>query len=200
MKASAPYVAGAAPLLLLLASDVTAAHVLVPGVTGFASLVLHPFAGIETILVIIAATLVVGASERPFLLAIVGLAALLGSTLGALLQGVALVWPGFWRLPLVVAAVFGAAAALARAPGTVASAAVAFLAAATLGLGLTPERPGLAGSLEAAGAATAAMAIGLVAIAVPRMLLPCAGVRIAGRIAGAWLFAIAVLGLVISLR
>lgn len=200
MRRRAPVTVGTAAALLPLATGPSAAHVLVPGVSGLASLVLHPFAGVETLLVIVAAAIVVGASERPWVLWTAALAGLVGGTLGALLQAGALAWPGLWRLPLVVAAALGAMAALGRTPGSVGCAAAACLAAITLGLGLTPERPGLSGILEAAVAAAAALALALVAIALPRMLLRHPVARLAGRIAGAWMLAIAMLGLAASLR
>ena len=54
--------------------------------------------------------------------------------------------------------------------------------------------------LEAAVAAAAALALALAAIALPRMLLRHPVARLAGRIAGAWMLAIAMLGLAASLR
>lgn len=199
MRRTAPVTVGTAAALLPLASGPSAAHVLVPGVSGLASLVLHPFASVETLLVIVAAAIAVGASEHPRMLWTAAVAGLVGGTLGALLQASALAWPGLWRLPLVVAAALGAMAALGRTPGPAGSAAAACLAAATLGLGLTPERPGLSGMLEAAVAAAAALALALAAIALPRMLLRHPVARLAGRIAGAWVLAIAMLGLAASL-
>ena len=177
-----------------------AAHVLMPGVSGLGSLVLHPFAGIESVLVLAALAAVVGASERLALVWLSCLAALVGGMLGALAQRDAILVPGLWRLPLVVAGTVGGAAALGWRPRLWSGLAVAFLAAVTIGAGLTPEKAGLIGMVEAGIAAAIATAIVLLAVALPRALARHRAVHLAGRIVGAWVLAIAMLGLSISLR
>jgi hypothetical protein len=169
-------------------------------VTGFASLVLHPFVAVETILVIAALALAVGATERPALVLFATLPAAAGAMLGAALQVEALLWPGLWRLPLVVGLALGMVAASGRSGGTWESLAIAFIAATTIGLGVTAEAPGLAGRFEAGAAAAAAVVLGLIVIALPRALLHHVVARLAGRVAGAWIVAIAALGLAVSLR
>ena len=194
----------AAPLLgglvQLPAAAPLAAHEIIDGVTGFASLVLHPLAAVETILVIGALAAVVGAAERPMLPFLCIVPATAGGTLGVALQLEALLWPGLWRLPLVIAFVLAVYAASGRPAATSGILAATFLAAITVGLGLIPEGSGLAGRLQAGAAAAAALVLGLVVLAWPRALVRHAIARLAGRIVAAWIAAIAALGLAVTLR
>lgn len=194
------WLATAAGLLAPLLVPPVAAHEIIDGVTGFASLVLHPFAGVETVLVIAALTIVVGASERPTLVLVCVLPVVAGAMLGSVLQREAVLWPGLWRLPLVTAivlAVFAASPRRAAIPGALGS---AFIAAVIVGLGLIPENPGLAGRLEAGAAAAAALVLGLVVVAWPRSLFGHPIARLAGRVVAAWIAAIAAMGLAVTLR
>lgn len=189
-----------AGLVPLLASSPAAAHVIIEGVTGFASLVLHPLVAVDTILVIAALATVVGATERPMLPLLCPLPALVGGVLGVSLQLQALLWPGLWRLPLVVAIALAAYAASGRNMAPWGALAATLIAATTVGLGLVPESPDLGGRLEAGAAAAAALLLGLLVLAWPRTMTRHHIARLAGRVMSAWIAAIAALGLAVTLR
>lgn len=176
------------------------AHVIIEGVTGFASLVLHPFAAVDTILVILALALAVGANERPAVVAACFLPAIAGGLIGSQLQDKALLLPGLWRLPLVMGLAMGLLGASGRAAGTWGSLAITLLAGIAIGLGLVPEAPGLTGRLEAGAAGATAIVLGLIVVAWPRSLSRHPVLRIGGRVIAAWIVAIAALGLSVSLR
>jgi hypothetical protein len=186
--------------VLLLGPLPALAHEIVPGVMGFASLVLHPFTAVETILVIGALAFAVGSTECPALVPLCCLPAVAGGMLGAALQVEALLWPGLWRLPLFMGLALGAFAASGRSAGTWGSLAITFIAAATVGLGVIPEEPGLTGRLKAGAAAAVAIIVGLIVLALPRTFLRHAIARLATRVVAAWIVAIAALGLSVSLR
>jgi hypothetical protein len=116
------------------------------------------------------------------------------------LQVEALLWPGLWRLPLLIGLALGAFATFGRTAGTWGTLAMTLVAAATIGLGITPEGPGLAGRFQSGAAAAAAVMIGLVVLALPRALARHTIARIAGRVVAAWIVAIAALGLSVTLR
>jgi hypothetical protein len=64
-----------------------------------------------------------------------------------------------------------------------------------------PEHPGFSGRLEAVAAVASAVLAVLLAIAVPRVALARFRiVQVTGQIAGAWIFAIALLGIAIWFR
>jgi hypothetical protein len=177
------------------------AHEVIPGVTGFASLVLHPFVAVETALVMIGLALVTGAAESWRGLLFVCAVAIIGAAAGVMLQPWAILVPGLWRLPLLLALLLGTAAALGRAAALPSLFVLAAAVSVVIGLAVPPERPGLIGRLEAVCAVAAAVLIVLLVIAVPRVVLArVRAVQLAGRIAGAWIFAIALLGMAIWFR
>ena len=177
------------------------AHEIVPGVSGFASLLLHPFVAVDMALVMAGFALVVGAvKRRPPVVA--GIAAVIvGSLVGVSMQPWALSVPGLWRWPLLLACGLGGLGASGVALRAGALLALGFCSAATIGLGVPPERPGWAGTVEVAAAASVALSVALFALALPRAVLGRhAAVRIAGQVGGAWCVAIAGLGLAVALR
>ncbi|MGE0767264.1 MAG: hypothetical protein AB7L90_12430 [Hyphomicrobiaceae bacterium] len=177
------------------------AHEILPGVTGFPSLVLHPFVAVETALVLLGFAIVVGAAglRPPLGWGIVMLAA--GAVAGVLLQTAALVVPGLWRLPLVLALCLGAVAATGLAASGWCLAAMSLLVSTAIGVAVPPERPGLAGRAEAAAAVIAAILATVLVVSLPRFALSrFRAVRLAGRVGGAWIMAIALLGLAVLFR
>jgi hypothetical protein len=177
------------------------AHEVVPGVRGFASLLLHPFIAVETVLLMIGLALIVGAADgRPRLIAAI-ITLPLGALAGVALQPLLVSVPGLWRLPLGLAFILGAAAAAGRALRLPALIALMLLVALTIAFAVPPERPGLAGRLEVAAAVNAAILLVLLVVAMPRALLnhrhPA---RLAGQILGAWIVAISLLGIANSFR
>jgi hypothetical protein len=177
------------------------AHEVIPGVTGFASLLLHPFVAVETMLVMLGLALVTGAAESWRGLLIVCVISMIGAAAGVMLQPWAILVLGLWRLPLLLALLLGAAAALGRAAALPLLLLLAAAASVVIGLAVPPERPGLVGRLEAICAVASAVLIVLLVIAVPRMVFARARVvQLAGQIAGAWIFAIALLGMAIWFR
>ena len=185
---------------VLLAPSPAAAHVIIDGVSGFASLVLHPLVTVDTVLVMVAAALVVGATERARLVMVCLFPALAGGMAGSFLQVQALEWPGLWRLPLAVALLLGVLAMTGWRIGSGVGVGTVVVAALTMGLGLIPESIGVAGRAETGAAAGTAIILALVVISVPRAAMQHPVVQIAGRVIGAWIVAIAALGLTASLR
>jgi len=184
----------------LFATRVATAHEIVPGVTGFASMVLHPFVEIESAMLLLALALAVGATLRPGWLAASCCSALAGAALGIAAQPHLVVWPGLWRLPLVLALLFGSLLASGRALGPIGSTTAAFVVAATVALGAAAERPGLAGKLEVWAAVGVAIIIALVAVGWLAALVRRWAGGLALRVGGAWIAAIAALGLAAALR
>lgn len=182
-----------------MAASPATAHVLIPGLTGFPSLALHPFASVETLLVIVSLGLAVAAADR-VPLRDASSAAAMAAMSGAILQPYVLAWPGLWRLPLLVALGLGClAAAGALRPRAVALVAV-LLAAGTIGLGVPPERAGMLGTLEAGAGAAAACCVAIVVAWLARNAAGSPLGRIAIRVAGAWIIAIVALGLAVTFR
>jgi hypothetical protein len=177
------------------------AHEVIPGVTGFASLLLHPFVAVETALVMLGLALVTGAAESWRGLLVVCAVSMIGAAAGVMLQPWAIIAPGLWRLPLLLALLLGTAAALGRAATLPSLLVLAAAASVVIGLAVPPERPGLVGRFEAICAVASAVLIVLLVIAVPRMVLARIwAAQLAGQIAGAWIFAIALLGMAIWFR
>jgi hydrogenase/urease accessory protein HupE len=186
---------------LLVTVSSASAHEIVPGLRGFPSLLLHPFVAVEMVLIMVGLALAAGASGPQMPLAAGMVAVMLGSLAGAVAQPSALTVPGLWRGPLVLALGLGALVATGRSLGRSVLVALGFVAAIAIGLGVPPERVGWVGKVEVAGAAAAAIAVTLLALALPRAkFADHAPVRIATRIAGAWCVAIASLGLATGLR
>jgi len=191
-----------APAVLLgLLAGMAEAHEIIPGVTGFASLLLHPFVAVETALVMVGLALVTGAAESWRGLIFVCVIVLVGACAGVMLQPSAVLVPGLWRLPLLLALLLGIVAALGRstAPSVLFVPAVAV--SVVVGLAVPPEHPGFSGRLEAVAAVASAVLAVLLVIAVPRVALARFRiVQVTGQIAGAWIFAIALLGIAIWFR
>ncbi|MDX2155424.1 MAG: hypothetical protein SFW09_02855 [Hyphomicrobiaceae bacterium] len=180
----------------VLASAVPAEAHEVLGFTGFASLVVHPLVEIELLLCLLALALVVGAGGRIALGPVVLAAATFGTAVGVALQPSAMLVPGLWRLPLMVAVMLGALVAAGCRSGS-GTAVVAALAAGTMvGLGLVRERPGLIGALEVTAGAVIAIGAVVLALGLPLALLRRRHGTLAMQIAAAWIVAIGLLGLV----
>jgi len=177
------------------------AHEIIPGVTGFPSLLLHPFAAVETVLLMIGLALVVGAAEswRGTVSGLMALAA--GATAGVMLQPVSILVPDLWRMPLVLAFILGVAAASGRALPPLARTVLILLVSLALGTAVPPESSSFDRRAEAAAAAVLAILLGMLVIAVPRAafgrLYP---VRLAGQVLGAWIIAISLLGMAVWFR
>jgi hypothetical protein len=182
-------------------AGVAEAHEIIPGVTGFASLLLHPFVAVETALVMVGLALVTGAAESWRGLLFVCAVSIIGAAAGVMLQPWAILVPGLWRLPLLLALLLGTVAALGQPAARPTLLVLAAAASVVVGLAVPPERPGLPGRLEAIIAVASAVLVVLLVIAVPRAAFArFRAVQIAGQIAGAWIFAIALLGMAIWLR
>ena len=189
-----------AAIAVSTAGGAASAHVLVPGLTGLPSLALHPFTTAETLLVVIALALnVVMAADRCQLLRATAVATG-GALAGAFSQPEVVTWPGLWRVPLLLAFGLGALAVAGGPRHPMIASLVVAAASIAIGIGVAPERAGWLGTVEAgAGAAIAcsvAIAIARLASQAPRSAIG----RIAMRVAGAWIVAIAALGLAAGLR
>jgi hypothetical protein len=181
---------------LLAAHGIAEAHEIIPGVTGIASLALHPFVAVDLALVLVAATLLAaGRGNLPSLATgavIVGLAAVPG----LLLQPHVVAVPGLWRWPLVIAALSGAWLATGLVPPRAILVLAALACGLCLGIGVPPERSGPGGLIEAALGISLAVSVGFTLLGIPRVLLSSPVVALAARIAGSWIAAIAVMALV----
>lgn len=177
------------------------AHEVLPGLTGFPSLLLHPFVTVETTLLMIGLALVIGMGERGRSLVPLGAALLLGAAVGVLLQPEAVLWPGLWRAPLALSLVLGGLAAWGRPLPSPVTVTLVLAVAVVIGVGLPPERPGLIGRFEAATAVVFAILLGVLLISTPRAILGrFQPVPLAGQVLGAWIVAIALLGMAIWFR
>lgn len=190
-----------APALAAISVGSAEAHEIVPGVTGFASLLLHPFVAVETALLMLGLALVVGSMGRRPPLALGMGVLLVGTSAGVLLQPSAILVPGLWHLPLILALTLGTAAAIGRAVPRSVVIALALLVATAVGIAVPPERPGLVGRAEVVAAVVSAILVTLLVIAVPRAILGhFRPVQLGGQILGAWILAISLLGMTIWFR
>lgn len=192
-----------APLLaavLVLGPSCAAAHEIVPGVSGLASAILHPFVTAEIVLVMVALALLVGAEGWSRALALCAPIIATGAAIGLRLQTALLALPALWMWPMVWAGLLGLLLASGLRIGRWPTLGLAFVSAVTVGLGVPRERPFLSGAIEAWGGATLAMLILAVALALPWAAFESALARSARRVAGAWIAAIAALGLAAALR
>ena len=177
------------------------AHEIIPGVTGFPSLLLHPFAAVETVLLMIGLALVVGTAENwrgatPGFVALVA-----GSIAGVMLQPVSILVPGLWRVPLVLAFILGAVAASGRGLSSLLRIVIVLLVSLALGTAVPPESQSLTGRAEAAAAVVLAILVSMLVIAFPRTVLSrFYPVRLAGQVLGAWIVAISLLGMAVWFR
>jgi hydrogenase/urease accessory protein HupE len=177
------------------------AHEILPGVTGFASLLLHPFVAVETVLLMLGLAFVAGATESGRAILLACTVVVIGAGAGVMLQPSAIMVPGIWRLPLLLALVLGTVAATGRSAALPVLFILALLVSVVVGIAVPPERPGFEGRLETIAAVGVAILAVVLVIAVPRALLGRFRiVRLAGQVAGAWIFAIALLGMAIWFR
>ncbi|MGE0698482.1 MAG: hypothetical protein AB7O57_05245 [Hyphomicrobiaceae bacterium] len=172
-------------------------HEIVPGVRGLGSLALHPLVAVDTVLVVLGMALLAGGGERPRGL-LAGLPAIvLGAVAGVWLQRMALAVPGLWRAPLLVGLGLGLMVASGVAPGWRVTLACWLVSASVVALAVPPEHAGLAGRAEAVAAVTAVLGAAMALVALPRAAISSPLLRIGARVAGAWIAAIAVLGLAV---
>ena len=194
-----------AATLVVMAAAPAEAHDIIPGVTGFPSRLLHAVSEVETAMCLLGLALLVGQSTHRHAMPLALAWAWVALVAGYLWQPLLLAAPWLWRLPLVVTLGLGGALLSGRAMGGLGIAAAAIGTGTMLGLGLVRDRPGLAGSLEAILAAAVAIALTLVALGIPWRWLTLLSLRrdwglLPGRIAGAWIVAISLIGLAQSLR
>lgn len=186
--------------LLVIGATPAAAHEIWPGLPGVVSMVLHPFLAPEIVLVMMGMALLAGVDERRTTVLLCLPMAAVGVAVGLGAQGSLLAVPGLWRLPMIVAIGLGLLVASGLRIGQMTTLIAALLAAATVGLGVPRERPFLSGAIEAGAGVAIALAIMLAVVALPRARLRHPIPRIAARVAGAWIAAIALLGLAAALR
>ena len=190
------------PVVALLAFGVTpaAAHEIWPGVPGVVSMVLHPFLAPEMVLVMLGLGLLAGADERPATVWLSAAMGAVGVAIGIAAQVPLLAFPGLWWWPMIVASGIGLLVASGLRIGVMVTLVVAMLAAVTVGLGMPRERPHLSGAIEAWAGVTTALGIAMAVVAWPRAMGRHPVLRIAARVAGAWIGAIGCLGLAAAMR
>ncbi|GIL01082.1 MAG: hypothetical protein BroJett030_09810 [Alphaproteobacteria bacterium] len=189
--------AAAAIASWLVAAVPAAAHEAIPGVTGFAALMLHPLVIAEQLLLVLAAALVAGRMPAAaFASAAFAFIAGLMAGKGAHL---AVAWlSAYWYAPLVAALIAGLAVAGLRAIAPLFGVAMVFALAFVLSVGIVPDEPTGAGLVKAVAAA------GLTGLAILLVVgLPLTRVRgfrgsVAVRVAGAWIGAIALINLALA--
>lgn len=191
MSAAALAILPAGPLL---------AHEVIPGAPGLVQAIAHPLLAEDLVLVASGLALLVGADARTGTIGLACPVVVLGCGFGLAFQGQMLALPGLWWWPMAMAAVFGTVVASGVRVGRIATLLAAFLGAVVLGLGLPRERPHLSGAIEAGAGLVIAVVIAFAALALPQAQLSHPVVRLAGRIAGAWIAAIALLALASALR
>ncbi len=166
------------------------------GLTGFASLLAHPVADLELVLGLLAlAVLALGQTVASRVVAW-GLASG-GALIGTLVQTLAVALPGLWRLPLVTALAVSVLVTLG-VRGRLAVCGAALAIGIVVGLGVPRERPGTIGLLEVPAAAALTLGAMLALAGVVSRAIPARAVELAGPVAGSWIIAIAVLGLLQS--
>jgi hypothetical protein len=176
----------------------SAAHEVIPGVTGFPSMILHPMLS-DLMLCLLAAGVLAGQQERLGL--VVGLKVVTaGLIVGYFSQRPVTQFYGLWRLPLLAAALAGIVIAIGcqldRMPSTILIGALATI----VGLGISPERPGSFGVPEAVGGSIVAAGIVLLVCGWPVARLRWHWVQVLARVGGAWIASIAMMVLSLSLR
>lgn len=191
--------AGAVPVsavALMAAHGIAEAHEIIPGVTGIASLALHPFVAVDLALVVVATALLAAGRGNLPALATAAAVVCLAAVPGLLLQPHVVAVPGLWRWPLAIAALSGAWLATGVAPPRPVLAVAALACGLCLGIGVPPERSGPGGLTEAALGIALAVTASFAALGVPRLLFSGPLAALAPRIAGSWISAIAVMALV----
>lgn len=187
-------------LTVVLSATPAAAHEIWPGAPGVVSMLLHPFMTPEIVLVMAGLALLVGANERRATVLLCAPLIVAGVAIGLASQVPLLAFPGLWWWPMIVASWLGLVVASGVRVGRVATLIAALLAAVTVGLGVPRERPFVSGALEAWAGVTLALLVVLALFSVPRASAHHPLVRIAARIAGAWISAITMLGLAAAMR
>ena len=170
------------------------AHEAVPGVTGFASQLLHPLVDTEQLFLLVAAAMVAG-RMRPGTLVSAMLALVAGMLAGKGLH-LMLPWlPLAWYAPLVTLALAGLAVAAFRTISAMSGLALIALAGAVIAIAIVPEQPtGLSLASAVLGTLLTGAALVLAGgAALGRVQSRWGGVAL--RVGGAWLAAIALLNL-----
>ncbi len=173
---------------------------MIAGITGVWSQALHPFFGVETVLIMVGLACVLGGQRRVTTVGLGALASMAGALIGLAAQSSLLTVPGLWRLPLAVALALGGTAAVNVPLGCLGAMTISLVAGATLGLGLVPDGVGVWARVEVWIGCVLAMAAVLAVVAAPAALCPAWVVGLALRVAGSWIVAIATLGLALTLR
>jgi hypothetical protein len=174
------------------------AHEVIPGVTGLPAMILHPMVS-NLMLCLLAAGVLAGQQER------LGLAfgirvVTAGLIVGYFSQKLVMHFYGLWRLPLLAAGLAGVVIAIGYQLGRALSAILVGALATIVGLGISPERPGSFGVLEALGGAIVAAGIVLLVCGWPVARLQWHWVQVLARVGGAWIASIAMMVLSLSLR
>ena len=182
---------------VLFIATPAAAHQLIPGVGGFAAMVLHPLAVTDHLLAIIALGLVSGTSSSTRFDAL--LLVLTLGVLGGYLVAVLGISPDFAALaPLLLAATSGALTALACRLPFAALAGLAALTGLAVGTATPPEDPaGRAVILTGIGAAIGTALLFTLFAAIARMA-ERDWQRTGLRVAGSWITACALLVLALA--
>lgn len=175
------------------------AHEALPGVEGFAALVLHPLLVPEQAMCLLVAALIAGRLGSQRLLQSLGavmFGMLAGKATEILVPQIA-VW---WRAPMILACAAAAGAAsfprLPSVAGLVATFALGFAAAA----GIVAETPGPEGTAQSVAAALLLASALIALVGLPVMWLEAKSAGIGPQIAGAWLFAITAMNIALGFR
>jgi hypothetical protein len=175
------------------------AHEVIPGVTGFPGLMLHPFVIPEQMLSLAAAGVLAGRVAR------VGLPVLIAALIAGMIAGKAvhLAFPlasAYWFLPALAVLVAGALTAagtlVPRLPGLLAI----ILIGGVVSIAILPEEPNRLGLLRSLLATIVTGSIVVAALACPLRRVSGGWAAIGVRAAGAWLGAAAVMQLALSWR
>lgn len=196
-----PFASGAILIMGLLAGCPTvAAHEAWPGAPTLVSAIYHPLASLDLALMLAAYALLLGAASprgAPFMGCIAALPSLAA---GFAAQPWVLSVPGLWRLPLACSLAAGTLAAAGWRPTGTTAAAAGLLIGLVLGLGASQERPGMTAAIETIAGSGLALALIVMLVALPCRLADRYWSPLPGRIAGAWIAAISLLGLAAGLR
>ena len=159
------------------------AHEIIPGLRGFPSLLLHPFVGADTLLVLVGVSLAFATQRQGVAVGLALAAIVAGAIAGVVLQHGGLLAAGI---------------ELTRGLGLI----LAFATSATVALGTPRERLGVAGDLEVALATIVATGAVLVLGAGPLRALRRRAVAadIGCRVVGAWVAAIAALAFAAGMK
>lgn len=189
----------ALPVAYLLLSAPALAHEVVPGVTGFAGLMLHPILLPEQAMCLAGFLLVTGRMAREdFLVAFTAMLA--GLAIGKALNIAAPGLSTFWYMPAVLALIAGLSVATFARIRAVLGVFLVFLLSFFLSVAIVPETPTMNGVYTAVFAAMATSTIAMLLVGYPLTYVKSRWGGILIRVGGAWLAAIAALFLAFAIR